>query len=361
MHDHPRLARTGTGQDQGVLVGGRRDDRLLFRMLQIVDDPLVRFDGDRPVEHFQAVAKVLVQEIGPRLAEVRQHQLQPVLDRLDAAAGVLVHHVDLQDPLLVVRFQRREVSFGVAAALGFGQQADRHGLAEDRQAVLQDDRTLLVQIHQAAVHGGQHVFDLSPQGQVGFHGAGQVLAAEFHQQIGRRLGACRNLGQDGLQHDRRHVAAFLRNLPHRLPIALELDAIVVALAVPELQAGSAGGKTPAVHAQAGQQPPDQLRTGRQPLIDQRLVQPPQRHGQPAVLLRVRRLLLHHLQQGRFHGGGVPQPVLRAVVNLVAHIGRQLQALTHQSGSRHLVQRPQHALRLAGRIAFGRRLHAPRVA
>ena len=42
MHDHPRLARAGTGQDQGVLVGGGRDDGLLLRMLQIVDDPLVR-------------------------------------------------------------------------------------------------------------------------------------------------------------------------------------------------------------------------------------------------------------------------------------------------------------------------------
>jgi hypothetical protein len=40
-------------------------------------------------------------------------------------------------------------------------------------------------------HGGQHVLDLSPQSQVGFHGPGQVLAAEFQQQLGRRFGAGR--------------------------------------------------------------------------------------------------------------------------------------------------------------------------
>ena len=195
VDDRPRLARSRPGQDQRVFVLGAGHDRLLHRVPQIVHDPAIGFLANRARDQILTVAEETLDELGARQLEIGQDQLQPFLDRLQAAPRVFDHHVDLQDLFLVVLVQRDKVALGIAAALGVGLQADGHRLAKHRQPVLQDDHLLFVQVHQAALDGGQRVFDLIPQRQIRLDGTRQVLQGELNQPVAGR----RRIGGDLVQ------------------------------------------------------------------------------------------------------------------------------------------------------------------
>jgi hypothetical protein len=157
------------------------------------------------------------------------------------------------------------------------------------------------------------------------------------------------LGEDRAEHDFRHVAAPLRDFGHQRPIAMELQPVLVFAGGAEFEAPAAGGEAAAVAAQAVQQFADQFRAGGDAAVLQGLVQPPQRDVQPIVLLRVRLLLLHHLEQCRLDGRNAAQPGDRIVFDPVADVGGQRDAFADQPGARHAVQRAQHLQRVRGHI------------
>ena len=208
MDDDACLAGAGTGQDQHVSIDPCGHNRLLDGMVQLIDDPLVRLMRYGSLDHVLAVAKIGSQEITALIGKIRKHQLQAVSDRLDAATGVFVHHMDLEDLFLVVSRQRLEIALRVASALAFGRQTDSHGLPKDGQPPFQDDRALFVQVHQATINGRQSVLDPAAEVKIGFDGTGQVVAGKFDEYVRRRLGSGRHPVQNGPQDDIRHVSPF---------------------------------------------------------------------------------------------------------------------------------------------------------
>ena len=146
VHQHPRLAGAGAGEDQHVglfpVVG---DDTLLVWIPQA-------FDDGTPGVGCGLAADLLVPARQPAGEERLLIQAEIVLCKAhcvphtgESALGKRRHDVNLQHLALVVKVERPEVRFCEAAFLLLPAQPDRHGWAEHRQPFVQADNLHFVQ------------------------------------------------------------------------------------------------------------------------------------------------------------------------------------------------------------------------
>ncbi|MOA04612.1 hypothetical protein D3C78_1241790 [compost metagenome] len=152
VHDHPRLAGAGTGEDQPVAVVVVGDDELL-RGVERPDYGLPRGLAGGQGEDLVLAGEIAAQELLLAVAEVVQHQAQGGGHFLEGDFRILAHHVHLDAPLAVVLVEALEVLLEVALALALRADGDGHGPAHHGHAVVESQHLLLVQVQQRMFNG----------------------------------------------------------------------------------------------------------------------------------------------------------------------------------------------------------------
>ena len=96
-----------------------------------------------------------MQEARFRQPEIIQRQLQGLRQGDEGAPRILGHDVDLEPLGIVVQFQRLEVDLGEIATVG--DEFERHGRAEDRQALAEPQDLLFMQPQQGAIEQSRQI------------------------------------------------------------------------------------------------------------------------------------------------------------------------------------------------------------
>jgi len=134
---------------------------------------------------------------------------------------------------------------------------------------------------------------------------------------------------------------------------------VVAIGLEQVQTAAGPGQAAAVQRQALQQRAQGLGVAVVAVVEQMLVESPQRQWQPFAGLGVGGLLAQGVEHGPLQPGDPLQDQRGMVADLVADERTELRTFAQQTGAGHVVQRAQHAL--SGGLAavpwrrFGRRL------
>ena len=204
---HPGLAGTRAGEHQHVGFIACGNHLHLDRVAEILHDPLVGGFARRPFEHLFSSRKVSLDEGRLIHGEIGQHQLERPAHGPQPEPRVFVHDMDLEGPFPIVLRQGFVIGVGVTASGLLRQDADAHGLAKDGQPLLEDDRLLFVQEHQAAVDGGQRVLDLGKK-EVRPERVGQVVGGKAHQQFGTRRLLGRDAREQGFEQESRNAPSF---------------------------------------------------------------------------------------------------------------------------------------------------------
>ena len=183
MDDDAGLARAGAGQDQAIGVRLFRNQTLLQRVAQAVDDAPVGFLGGCSFEDFLAAGEIAADEFDFWQREVGEHEVERLGKLLQAELGVFVDDVNLEVLLVVMLFQRLEIGSGKATPFLLRVNLDSHRRTEDRLAAIEDQRAVVVQVKQAGVDGSQLILQLRADFEIGFQGSGQLADFAFHTQV----------------------------------------------------------------------------------------------------------------------------------------------------------------------------------
>ena len=291
VDQHARLAGTRACQHQRVgLLAVVGDDALLHRVPQVLDDGRPRLGSGLAADLTAASGQPAFQELLLFEGEVFQRHPGRLGDGRQAALGELHHYVDLQDLSSVVERQGLEV--GIDEAPPVLSQADGHGRAEDRQALVEADDIELVQPQQGAVQQSGGVSDPALDLQVGRQGMGKPSQSGFRQEV-RPAGALRQTRQEVFQQQPGAVPPDSRGLLQRSPLAVQRHLPGFGVELARGQAAGGAVLAPAVVGDAADDAPEALRQGiGQTLVAQQLGGHAQVQRRCAALAQVRRRLAH---------------------------------------------------------------------
>ena len=221
MDDHAYLAGTGTRQHQEVALRRRGNNLFLRVIVQALDDRRIALLRRGSLEHLRVVSEVVPSELERRHREIVLYVASPVVESVPCFVHVASHRMDLAHALVVMVLERAVMLAGVAPALRLVQKPNGHGLAENRQPLLELDDVVLVQEQERLLDGVERVLDLMPQLELPVDGVPDIFQREpnepfaaLREQLLAQVGRCgiQDAGL-GLLVQRETIAEPLGHIP----------------------------------------------------------------------------------------------------------------------------------------------------